>query len=482
MHINFSYIDWAIVLVYFVAIVWLSLKKQWQDVDEETFLLSGRKMTLPAFIATLVSTWYGGILGVGEYSYQYGVSEWILLGLPFYVFSILFAYLLAEKIRHNPALSIPEALSNQYGSRAGNTSALGVFILVSPAPYILMLGLLFQFMFGGNGNMLIYAILVSLFSVLYVSFGGFDAVVRTDDLQVILMYVGFFVLLFYAWHVFGSPVKLWNHVPEKYKDFTGGHSIQYILVWFFIALWTFVDPSFHQRAAAARTPEVAKKGILYSVLFWTVFDFLSLSCGVYGFKILGHIDKPAMVYPYLADKILPVGMRGLFYVALLATIMSTLDSYLFLSGQTLGRDLLAKIFPKAPRVLLTRVSVLLAAALGILLIVLYPSVISLWYVIGSVMIPGLLIPVLGIYLPIFRLKREYVLPLMILSTGISILWLGLGSFHASEKYSEAFLGIEPFYPGMLVSFVLWIIGRDKEAEETIYMPADENSYAETAND
>jgi len=465
---NFSFIDWAIVLAYFIAIVWLSIKKKWQDVDEETFLLSGRKMTLPAFIATLVSTWYGGILGVGEYSYQFGLSEWFLMGFPYYIFSILFAYLLAKKIRKNPALSIPEALSNQYGSKAGGISSIGVFILISPAPYILMLGLLFQFMFGNHGSILIYSILVSLFSILYISFGGFDAVVRTDDLQVILMYLGFFVLLFFAWHVYGSPVKLWNNVPVKYKDLSGGHSLQYIIVWFFIALWTFVSPSFHQRAAAARTPEIAKKGIIYSVMFWTVFDFLSLSCGVYGLKILGHIDKPAMVYPYMANKILPFGMRGIFYVALLATIMSTLDSFLFLSGQTLGRDLLAKFFPKAHRVTLTRISVSLAAALAILLIVIYPSVISLWYVIGSAMLPGLLIPVLGVYLPLFRLKQKYVLPSMILSTGISVLWLVMGTIHSTGGYSESFLGIEPFYPGIFTSIFLWMFGRDKDAEETVF--------------
>ena len=39
------------------------------------YLVAGRRVTLPAFVATLVATWYGGILGVGEYSYRYGVVE-----------------------------------------------------------------------------------------------------------------------------------------------------------------------------------------------------------------------------------------------------------------------------------------------------------------------------------------------------------------------------------------------------------------------
>lgn len=468
MSLSFTVLDWVIIAVYFIAIIWLSIRRHWQDMDEESYLLSGRRMTLPAFVATLVSTFYGGILGVGEYSYQFGISEWLLFGVPYYIFSLLFAYYLAGKIRNNPALSLPEAIANEYGSKAGGLSAIPVFILISPAPYILMLGLLLQFMIGGSGSVIFYAILISIFSIGYISLGGFDAVVRTDMLQMILMYVGFIFLLIFSIHYFGSPLKLWNSVPPVYRNLSGGHSIQFVFVWFFIALWTFVAPSFHQRSAAAESPKVAQKGIVISVLFWILFDFLTVTCGMYSFMILGHIDKAEMAYPYLADKILPMGLRGLFYVALLATIMSTMDSYLFLAGQTLGRDLLAKLFPQSRRVTVTRISVTLAAVIGILLIMVYPSVITLWYVIGSVMIPGLLVPVLGIYLPLFRLKRPYVLATIIISTTVSLIWLIIGTMHQTGEYSEAYLGIEPFYPGLALSFIFWLMGRDKKHGKTAY--------------
>ncbi|MDX1619223.1 MAG: hypothetical protein R3224_10600, partial [Balneolaceae bacterium] len=188
--LQFTAFDWGLILLYFGLLIFLSWKKEWDKLDEENFLLSGRKMTLPAFVATLVSTWYGGILGVGEYSYQFGISQWLLFGLPFYLFSALFAIFLAGKIRLNRALTIPEAVANLYGDRAGRFSAVPIFVLVSPAPYILMLGLLFQYLTGGSGNFLWYASAVAFFSVAYVTFGGFSAVVRTDMLQVILMFGG----------------------------------------------------------------------------------------------------------------------------------------------------------------------------------------------------------------------------------------------------------------------------------------------------
>lgn len=460
--LQFTLLDWGIILVYFALLVFLSWKKDWDQLDEESFLLSGRKLTLPAFVATLVSTWYGGILGVGEYSYQFGISQWLLFGFPFYVFSALFAVFLASKIRKNKALSIPEAIAGLYGEKTGRFSAIPIFVLVSPAPYILMLGLLFQYLTGGNGHFLWYAAAVAFFSVAYVSFGGFSAVVRTDMLQVILMFGGFMLLLVYAFHEFGYLSQLWEAVPSTYRDLTGGHDIQYILVWFFIALWTFVDPSFHQRAAAAESPKTAQKGIFVSILLWSAFDFMTMFSGMYGWAILGPgLQEPVMVYPFLANEILPLGMKGLFFVALLATIMSTLDSYLFLSGQTLGRDFLVKFFPEVPNNRLTRISVLVAAVLGILLIIIYPSVINLWYVIGSVMIPGLLIPVLGVYVRFFTLKKSFVLPTIINSILVSLVWLFLGTIFNQQEYSYTFLGIEPFYPGLTASVLLWIFGRAK---------------------
>jgi len=457
---QFSLLDWSFVAAYFVFLIWLSWKKGWKAESEEDFLLSGRKVTLPAFIATLVSTWYGGILGIGEWSYQFGISQWLILGIPFYVFSALFAVFLAGKIRLNKALTIPEAISNYYSKRAGRISALPIFILVSPAPYILMLGLLFQFLTGGDAPFLFYATLVALFSVLYITIGGFGAVLRTDMLQVVLMFSGFIILLIFAVKEFGGFGTLLADLPSGHLDITGGNSWQYILVWFFIALWTFVDPSFHQRAAAAESPETARKGIFYSIGFWMGFDFLTCFAGLYAFVILGPgLEQPVLAYPILADQILPIGFKGLFFLSLLATIMSTLDSYLFISGQTLGRDYLFKYFPRANPNMLTRISILISALLGILLIIIYPSVIDLWYVIGSVFIPGLLVPVLGIYLKPFRVPPSFVLYSIIGCTAVSLSWLLLGTLFTAEDGGYTFYGVEPFYPGLFTAIILWIWGR-----------------------
>lgn len=456
------WVDILIIASYFVLLIFLSFYKRNRKETESNFLLSGRTLSLPAFVATLVSTWYGGILGVGEYSYQFGISQWILFGLPYYIFALLFAVFLAGKIRENKALTIPEALSHIYTTETGIAAAIAIFLLVNPAPYILMLGLLFQFFTGSGYHILIFASLTALFSVFYVSIAGFRAVIRTDILQIILMYSGFAILLAIAIKTAGSPVQIWNQLPEIHTSPTGGHGIQYLLVWFFIALWTFVDPSFHQRAAAAKTPQTARRGIFYSIGLWFLFDMFTVFTGLYGFIILGEIDNPALVYPELGARLLPTGLTGLFFLTLLATIMSTLDSYLFLSGQTLGRDLIAKFWWPEKSVAVTRWCILLSAILGILLIIIYPSVITLWYVIGSVFIPGLLIPVLGIYISIFRLKSSIAVWALIIPCGVSMIWLILGTVTSNDIYNYDFLGWEPFYPGLFFALIIWAIGRVKK--------------------
>lgn len=457
--LSLHWIDILIIASYFAALIFISFYKRSRDESESSFLLSGRTLSLPAFVATLVSTWYGGILGVGEYSYQFGISQWILFGFPYYIFALLFAVFLAGRIRLNQALTIPEAVEKTYTRRSGMVSAIIIFLLVSPAPYILMLGLLFQFFLGSDSHFLLFSSFTALFSVFYVSISGFRAVTRTDMLQIVLMYTGFAVLLFLAVRTAGTPAQIWDQLPEIHQSPLGGHNLQYLLVWFFIALWTFVDPSFHQRAAAAKSPQTARKGVFYSIGFWFVFDLFTVSAGLYGFVILGEIENPVLVYPELGACLLPVGLSGLFFLTLLATIMSTLDSFLFLSGQTLGRDLIARIWKPHKSVAITRWCMLLSALLGILLIIIYPSVIALWYVIGSVLIPGLLFPVLGIYLPFFRLKRSVAVWALSLPCLVAACWLFLGTLTTGDLYRYAFLGWEPFYPGLLTAVFIWLTGR-----------------------
>src|SRR5712692_6472534 len=250
--------DIVIILLYFGGVLFVGYRSAHRTgTSEEDFLLAGRSLTLPIFVMTLVSTWYGGILGVGEFSYLYGLSNWFVQGVPYYVFAALFAFLLAKKIRATNLYTIPDKLQQSYDKKTAVLGAVLTFILMTPAPYILMLSVFIQMLFGWGMALSITVTAVVALSYLYL--GGFRSDVATDVLEFFLMFAGFAVIIPYAVSQFGGIGFLKTHLPPLHLVWHGGHSVQFIIVWFFIALWTLVDPAFHQRCYAAKDGATAQK-------------------------------------------------------------------------------------------------------------------------------------------------------------------------------------------------------------------------------
>ncbi|MEL6823156.1 MAG: hypothetical protein AAFP70_15460, partial [Calditrichota bacterium] len=210
------------ILLYLGGLLYLGLRKNNAASKKEDFILAGRTLTLPAFIATLVTTWYGGILGVGEFTWLYGISNWIVFGLPYYVFAILFAFFLSSKIREAGGLSIPDQFYRVYDNRSGKLSSIFTFFITLPAPYCLMLGLFIQMLTGWA--LWICISIGTAVSMLYVLSGGFRAVVRTDMLQFVLMFGGFAVLLISLIFEFGGVSFLIGSLPELHLTWHGGNS------------------------------------------------------------------------------------------------------------------------------------------------------------------------------------------------------------------------------------------------------------------
>jgi SSS family solute:Na+ symporter len=276
--------------------------------------------------------------------------------------------------------------------------------------------------------------------------------VKTDILQFILMFVGFFLLIGFLWNDFGSPAVLIKSIPKIHLDPLGGNTVQYVLVWFFIAAWTFIDPGFYQRCAAAESPEVAKKGLLISIGGWMVFDSLTVLAGLYAVALI-QTDQALLSFPLLGQFILPIGFFGLFITGLFATIMSTIDSLSLISAITFGRDILWRIqrqkYDSNP-VPLVRKSLIIISFLSLFFAFSVPSVVRLFYLIGSILIPGLILPFLfTLWTEKMALSELLVSQWIITPVIISLVWLGI-----SQIEGQSLFGIEPFYPGMLSSILI----------------------------
>jgi len=468
--IQLSIPDISIIICYFIAVLYVGYRSTLHtSSSEEDFLLAGRSLTLPIFVMTLVSTWYGGILGVGEFSYRYGISNWIVQGVPYYFFAAIFAFFLAKKIRETDLFSIPDKLQFSYDTKTAVLGSFLTFILMTPAPYILMLSVLLQMLFGWN--LFICLIVIAIVAISYLFWGGFRSDIKTDVLEFILMFVGFAVIIPFSFFKYGGFDFLKENLPPLHLTWHGGNSVQFILVWFFIALWTLVDPAFHQRCYAAKDGKVAQRGILISIIFWFIFDFMTATAGLYARAIIPNLNEPMMAYPMLAEAVLPPIAKGLFYVGMLATIMSTLNTLAFVSAQTLGRDIVFRLKnrmasdeQRAKRVEMrvvstrwTQFGLIVSFLFSVIIAFAIPSVIKIWYTIGTVVIPGLLVPLMASYFEHLKISSRYAFMAMLFGWLISLSWLITGYLNGNAGNYP--LGIEPMYPGLIVSIFIWALGR-----------------------
>ncbi|HSD64317.1 MAG TPA: sodium:solute symporter family protein [Ignavibacteriaceae bacterium] len=455
--ISFNSLDIIIIILFFVIVLLIGfISGRYTKNEADDYLLSGRKVGLLLFILTNVSAWYGGILGVGEFTYRYGIASWFTQGFPYYIFAFLFALFFARKIHSASLFTIPDKITDTYGKTAGLISAVLVFVLVSPAPYVLMTGNLISLTFK-TGTLLSLFISVIL-SMIYLFQGGFRSNVFTDSFQFFVMFAGFILMLIFCGINLGGYDYLAASLPASHLKLTGSASPLFIIVWFLIALWTFADPGFHQRCYAAKTGGVAVKGILISIFFWALFDFLTTSTGLFARAGLPGIEQPVLSFPLLAEKILPSGIKGIFYAGLFATIISTSNSFLFLSGTTVGRDFLFRIKADVDEnklKLYTVFGLIISGLLSILLAYLIPSVIEIWYTLGSLCIPAIIPAVISSYYPKFRIGNKIMIAEMITAVTLSTVWYFL---RESGIITGFVVEIEPMIVGLLTGAIIHFYG------------------------
>ncbi|HET9250661.1 MAG TPA: sodium:solute symporter family protein [Candidatus Eisenbacteria bacterium] len=417
----------------------------------------GRRLALPSFVATLVTTWYGGILGVGEFTYRYGISNWLVFGVPYYVGAALFALFVAHHARRSRLYSVPDQLALAYGRPAGLLGAVVIQFMSSPASYVLMLGVLLQLMFGWPFPV---ALLVgTVVATGYSLRGGLRSVVRADNVQFVLMYAGFLIALPYLAWKFGGAEFLRANVPPTHFVWHGGNPPQYVFVWYLIALQTLVEPTFYQRAYAAQDERVARRGVLISIGFWMLFDFLTTMTGLYARALMPDLTDPVAAFPALAVEYLPPLLRGLFYLGLLATVMSTVDGFTFIGGVNFGRDLLWRWRrePDESRVNgYVQVGFVVTAVIALVLAMWFRSAVDIWHDVGSVGVPALLVPLLTSYRPGWRLSPRAACIAIAGGGGLALMLLISRYAGWTEGYP---LGLEPIYPGLAFSLAVWGLDR-----------------------
>lgn len=431
----------AFILGYFFIIL-LSLlrKKKTLPHGNVDFLLAGRKLSLLPFVATLVTTSYGWISGIGEIYYDYGISAWLFLSLPYTLFGIVVAFFFTKRFRMEEVNSIPELLDKKYGSKVARFGTLFVLLFVSPAMYILMGAQVIEHVF--DWNILICIALIIVFSSIYLYRGGFGSLIRNDSIKFLLMFGGFAVVFFTLVSDYSSEFQ--EAIPASKLEFSLSAHWMEILSWFVMASIVLADPAYHQRIYASESPATAKKGILLSILCWTVFDFLAGGTAIYAIALLPENADTSTIYLQLGDQFLSPFINGLFYLGILSTILSTADSFLFLSAQSLSIDLL-RLKGSTERKM--KIGLASMSLLSFLLLLYYQdkSAVNIFLDFTPYIVSALVAPVIFSFHPKFRLQENEVLLQMSLSVLVCLLF----SLWPQELFGEK---LNPVIPGLLFSF------------------------------
>ena len=190
-----------------------------------------------------------------------------------------------------------------------------------------------------------------------------------------------------------------------------------------------------------------------SIACWAVFDLMTTTAGLYARAALPVLRDATLAFPLLADAVLPPVARGLFLAGVSASLFAALQGTSLLAAACLGRGRL-------------REGLVATMILSYALSRLVPSVVGLWYAVGSAVIPGLLLPMLGAYAPALRVPGGWAAASSAAGWLVSLAWVA-----AARAKGEPPLGIEPMFPGLAASAALWALGYASSARTVQAAPS-----------
>ena len=399
---HISPIDLAVVGVYLLMMLSVGYYIFRKAPSFEEFLLAGRTMTTPILICTLASTYYGldVLFGTSELAYNDGVVAFFgysELSLGIYLFA---AYALSTRLRAARFTSLPEILQRHYGLGSGVMGAISSILYSIPALSLFAIGRLAEVMFGIDAP--IGAMLLGGIALVYTLWGGLWAVAITDTIQFVLMCITLSIAIPILLVELGGFDAVALIAPEGYFAPFGGIPIWLMIAYAATGISILVDPGYYQRIFAARSPEQARNAMLISIAIWMAYDWLVTAGGMLARAGVASGVIPADIHSNDAllmavTMALPVGLTGLFLAGVLATAMSTVDSYTLVSGSNFAYDLYRPLRkPDATDEQLvrwTKYGIVFSWVLGFGLAFLFERLMSLWVFMATMLTSTVLVPI-----------------------------------------------------------------------------------------
>ncbi|WPL15676.1 Na(+)/glucose symporter [Thiorhodovibrio winogradskyi] len=354
--ISLTATDLGVIAGYFVLVAVIGVLVARRTHDDQDLFLAGRRLHwvpvgLSLFASNISSTTLIGLAGAA-YTWGLAVANYEWMAAPILVLMALVFIPLYLNARIG---TVPEWLEHRFDRRARryfSVLTLLANILVDTAGTLFAGALVLASLVPGL-DLFSAALLLAAIAASYTAAGGLAAVVYTDMLQAILLIIGAclvtwlgFAELGFDWGALVAatpPERLHLFLPldDPNLPWLGTLIGVPVLGFYFWCTNQFIV----QRVLGARTIAHARAGALLAGLLKLPVLFIMVLPGVMAIQILPGLEHGDQVFPALIAELLPVGLTGLILAALVAALMSSVDSTLNAAATLLTLDFIKPAWP-----------------------------------------------------------------------------------------------------------------------------------------
>lgn len=338
-------IDYVIIGVYMLGVLLIGSYFAKYVHSSGDFFLAGRALPFWAIGMSVVVSDIGAIdliTGAGS-AYQRGIAQANFDWIGSMPALLIAAFLFVPYYWRAGVYTLPEFLGRRYNSatRWIHAIVLLLFMLTTLSIMLWTSAVFLNEVLGLNHLAGIWT--TAAVVGIYTASGGLSAVVMTDVVQLVVMFVGTAALVILCLLEVGGWSGLVERIveqPELNQDYFRlllAHESGTEFAWpgMVFSLGIIMSTAYFvgnqavmQRALGARTEWDAKAGMLTAGLFKLLIPVLVFLPGMVARAIIPDLDPADAAIPTLVNQLMPAGLKGLMFAAFFAALMSSVDSYL----------------------------------------------------------------------------------------------------------------------------------------------------------
>lgn len=338
-------IDYVIIVVYMAGVLFIgSYFGKFVSSTGDLFL-AGRSLPFWAIGMSIVVSDIGALdlIGGAGGAYDRGIAQANFDWIGSVPALLVAAFIFVPYYWRAGVYTLPEFIGRRYNSAARwlLASVLLLFMVLTLSILLWTASVFLNTVLGWDYAVGIWvtACIVGIYTVS----GGLAAVVMTDVMQLVVMFVGTAALLALGmWEVGGwtglqETVLAQPDVTEDYFRLLQPHEPGNEYPWpgMVFSLGIIMSTGYYvgnqavmQRALGARSEWDAKASMLAAGVFKIMIPFLVFLPGMAARALAPDLEKHDEAIPMLINQLLPSGLKGLMFAAFFAALMSSVDSYL----------------------------------------------------------------------------------------------------------------------------------------------------------